>query len=168
MIRPLLVFVVALAGVVDGSFILGSPLAAWLAPGPLIGYLPITLLFLGAGVGAALAATMVANVIVRTSHGLYLPVLAVTVVSAVAAALAEVWLEQHWLHASTRLSLLLATVVLVAAIATAGGTLFRRPVPGPGRARSALMIGVLVVVVIVAILLAAIVYLGSLAFSTFS
>ncbi|MDQ6712140.1 MAG: hypothetical protein M3Z28_03000 [Candidatus Dormibacteraeota bacterium] len=168
LLRPVLVFLVALAGVVDGGFILGAPLNAWLAPGPLIGYLPITLLFLGAAVGAALAATMAANVVVRTSRGLYLPVLAVTAVSAVAAALAEVWLEQHWLHASSRALLLLATMVLIAAIATTAGTRFRRPAPGHGRARSALMIGVLGVVVIAAILLAAIAYFASLAFSSFS
>src|ERR1700694_4738083 len=90
--RRLLVFIVALAGVVDGSFIVGGPLAAWLAPGPLIGYLPITLLFLGAAVGAAVLPTIAAYVLFRTSRGRYLPVLALGAIAGVVVAVAEVWL----------------------------------------------------------------------------
>jgi hypothetical protein len=167
LVRRLLVFVVALAGLVDGGLIVGGPLAAWLAPGPLIGYLPITLLFLGAAFGAGLAATIAANVLFRTSRGRYLPVLAVTTVGGVALALAEVWLEQHWLSANFRTQPLLATAVLITVIATVGATVIRTPIPGPGRRQSAVMIGAIVVLVILASLLSLIVYSFASTLSTF-
>lgn len=168
LIRRVLVFLVALAGIIDGGFILGVTLAAWLAPGPLIGYLSISLLLLGAAVGAALAATIGANVLFRTGRGRYLPVLAVTAIAGVVLAVAQVWLVQHLLDQPFRTPLLLASVILIALIATAATTIFRSPVSGPGLKISAVMIGVIVVIVILAILLSAFVYFASLAFSTFS
>ena len=165
--RRLLVFIVALAGVVDGSFIVGGPLAAWLAPGPLIGYLPITLLFLGAAVGAAVLATIAADVLFRTSRGRYLPVLALGAIAGVVVAVAEVWLEEHVVRQPDRAPLLLVSVALIALIATAAATTIRTAVPGHGRTWSAVMIGLIVILVLLAILLSAIVYAFSVSSSTF-
>jgi hypothetical protein len=165
--RRLLVFIVALAGVIDGSFIVGGPLAAWLAPGPLIGYLPIALLFLGAAVGAAVAASITADVLFRTSRGRYLPVLALTAIAGAAVGVSEVWLEEHLIGQPYRAQLLLAAVVLVALIAAAAATIIRAQVPGHGRTWSVVMIGVIVILVLLALLLSWIVIAFSLSSSAF-
>jgi hypothetical protein len=153
-LRPVLVFIVALAGVVDGGLLLGAPLATSLVQSrPLIGYLATSLLLVGAALGAAPAATMAANVVIRTSRGRYLPVLAVTAIAGVALAVAQTWVVQHLLYEPSRTPLLLASVILIALVATAGATVIRIPVSGRGRRRSAVMIGVVVVIVIVAVFL---------------
>jgi len=167
-IHRVLIFFVALAGLIDGSLIVGGALATWLTPGPLLGYMPTSLLLLGAAVGAAFAATIAANVVVRTSRGHYLPVLAVTAIAGIALAVAQVWLVQNWVHESFRVWLLVASVILIAFVATTAATVFRTPVPAPGRRVSAMMVGAIVVLVILAILLSLVVYLGVSALSTFS
>ena len=167
-IRPVLVFLVALAGVVDGAAFLGLPLAYGSEQGSSpLGYLATSLLLLGAAVGSAPAATAAANALIRTSRGPYLPVLALTAIAAVAFAVAQIWLVQHLLHEPSRTALLLPSVIVLGLVATVGATVIRVPVAGPRR-RSALMIGVVLVIVIVAIFFLLAAYALSSAFSSFS
>ena len=163
----MLVFLVALAGAVDGAAFLGAPLAFGSAQNRPFGYLEISLLLLGCAVGAAPGATMAANILIRTSRGRYLPVLALTAIAAVAFAVAQIWLVQHLLHEPSRTALLLPSVIVLGLVATVGATVIRVPVAGPRR-RSALMIGVVLVVVIFATFTLLAAYALSSTYSTFS
>jgi hypothetical protein len=166
LIRRVLVYLVAFAGQVDGGLILGGGLIAWLTPSSLTGYLPTSLLLVGAAIGAAVAATLSANVLFRTTRGRYLPVLALTVITGVALAAAQTWGLEHWLDESLRRPLLLSSVILIPLVASASAMAFRAP--SPGRRLSVPMVGVIVVLVVLALFLVALFYFVGAGLSSFS
>jgi len=158
--RPVLVFLVGLAGAVDGAAFLGAPLAFGSAQNRPFGYLEISLLLRGCAVGPR-----------RQPHANQ----SRTVFSGVRAdsnrrsgvGRGRDITGAEFADRALKDTLLLASVIPVGLVATVGATVIRVPVAGPRR-RSALMIGVLVVIVIVASFMLLAAYAIGSAYSTFS